>query len=84
MTDDYDTNLDFVTTDALVEELKRRCVAGVVALAYAEEGGELFRVNSWGSMFWRRGVTETMAERFSEMSDTLMNGPAEQAESDDD
>ena len=79
-----DGSLDFVTTDAIVQELKRRCCAGVIVLAYNEERGEFFRADSWGSMFWRKGVTETLADRFSELSDTLIAGPGQVADTQDD
>lgn len=79
MTDDQGniTGIELASTDELLNELRKRCVAGIIFIAYADEGGDRFQAKTWGSMFWRLGVAKTMVNMFQRLSDNLVQEGAE-------
>jgi hypothetical protein len=66
------SDLEFVTTDALVAELKKRTAAGICVYAYADESGEGVAGKFWGSTFWRAGVAASIAREHRAFADALL------------
>lgn len=65
-------SLEFVTTKEIVDELQKRCFAGLIAMSYAHNDDEEFIWASWGSRFWRAGAAEWVQKATSADVDELM------------
>jgi hypothetical protein len=64
--------LETAPIPALLEELKKRGPAGICVLAYEDEEGEKFLGKSWGSVYWRSGIAESLYRQFSGMGAAMM------------
>lgn len=64
MTNPEMTELEQASINDLIDELGKRCVAGVLAIAYTDgQDGDTFQTKQWGSMMWRRGTLDTLSDR---------------------